>query len=149
MFEALQVDRSAYGRRTLCSWTDAGWRSLLVQQYDDFPVVDEVSLPPVEDQVIVLVTGGQSIIESDSSGRWRSARYGSGEIGMTAPGRATRLRWRSISDEQIRTTHVYLPGRLMKRVASELWDRERPWPDFLSDRDPVLIGLDLGGVGAP
>jgi len=138
MFEARQVDRSAYGRRTLCSWTDAGWRSLLVQQYDDFPVVDEVSLPPVDDQVIVLVTSGQSIIESDSAGRWHSARYGRGQIGMTAPGRPTRLRWRSISDEQIRTTHVHLPGRLMKRVAAELWDRERPWPDFLSDRDPVL-----------
>jgi AraC family transcriptional regulator len=148
MFEALQLDKTAYARRTLCSWTDAGWRSLLVQQYEDAPVSEEISIPPVDDHTIVLVTSGQSIIESDSGNRWRSARYDRGQIGMTAPGRATRLRWRSISDEQIRTTHVYLPGRLMKRVAGELWDRDRPWPDFLSDRDPVLEQMVLAVAAA-
>jgi AraC family transcriptional regulator len=148
MFEALQLDKTAYARRTMCSWADAGWRSLLVQQFDDDPVVDDVALPPVDDQVIVLVTSGRSMIESHSGGRWHSAWYTPGQIGMTAPGQPTRLRWRSTSDDQIRTTHVYLPARTIQRVAGEVWGRERAWPDFLSNRDPVLEQMVRGLASA-
>ena len=129
MSESPQHDKSAYARQTLCSWTDAGWRSLLLCWYDDAPVAEEISLPPVDGQVIVLVTHGQSIIESESGGRWRSAWYVPGQIGMTAPGRPTTLRWRSTSDEQIRTLHLHLPSRVLNRVAGELWGRAEPvWP---------------------
>ncbi|MEV4312594.1 AraC family transcriptional regulator [Actinocrispum sp. NPDC049592] len=138
MFEALQLDKSPYGTRTLCSWADAGWRSLLVQVYDDRPVVEEMCLPAIEEQGVVLATHGRSIMESSSDGRWRSAWYEPGQIGMTAPGRPTRLRWRSTTDEQLRSVHVYVPARVMKRVAAELWETDREWPDFLAGRDPLL-----------
>ncbi|WP_232665999.1 helix-turn-helix domain-containing protein [Pseudonocardia sp. TRM90224] len=153
-FAALAFDSSAYSRRTFCSWADAGWRSMLVQVYDDDPVVEHVELPPSGDQHLVLMLGGPSTIESGIDGRWRHATYVRGDLGMTAPGRPTLVRWRATSDEPISTLHAYIPHETLRRIADELWHGAYPQADALSITDALLeqtlLGLlDAARAGAP
>ncbi|WP_432945532.1 AraC family transcriptional regulator [Kribbella sp. CA-253562] len=149
-YEALDMDVSQYARRTFCSWTEPGWRSVLLQGHEDAPLAEEVCLPPIGDQHLVLVTEGDVLMESHADGAWRSARYTPGQIGLTAPGRSTRLRWRSRT-ARTTTLHLYLPGELMQRVALELWDRddtEARQPDALAITDPVVEQVLLGMASA-
>jgi AraC family transcriptional regulator len=148
-FEALEVDQSGYSRQVFSSWHEAGWRSLLVRRFDDAPEVEDVTIPPS-----VLVTSGRAKIESCVDGRWRGAGYLPGSIGMTAPGRPTRLRWRSTSPEPIGRLHVHLPGSTLRRAAAEMWGGELPEADALAVTDPlleqVMLGLaDAAATGAP
>lgn len=117
------------------------WQSVLVRSVVN-PAEAEIQLPPVDDQVIVLVTAGTTTIESRSGGPWQRADYGPGRIGMTAPGHATHLRWRGT--EPTFTTHVHLPGSLIDRTAIELWGRNANRlgrPDALATDDPVLASV--------
>ncbi|GAA1218036.1 AraC family transcriptional regulator [Pseudonocardia alaniniphila] len=153
-FDALELDESAHARRMFCSWEQAGWRSLLVRRFDDDPVVEQVEVPPSDDQQLVLVTSGRMAIESGADGRWRNARYAPGSIGLTAPNRLTRLRWRSTSPEPISRLHIYLPGSVLHRVADEVCPHEAPRADSLALTDPVLMQMMLAlanaaAAGAP
>jgi AraC family transcriptional regulator len=139
VYQALDFDHGGHSRPTFCSWNDASWRSLLLELHDAAPVVDDYSLPPIREQHLVLVTAGNAWMESHSNGKWRGARYTPGQIGMTAPGRPTRLRWHS--DNGQKTLHLYLPGSLMQRVGLELWDRDgigSRQADALAFTDPVV-----------
>ncbi|GAB2651572.1 helix-turn-helix domain-containing protein [Kribbella swartbergensis] len=144
-YEALEHDLGQHARRTFCSWTDTGWRSVLLQVHADRPVTEDFFMPPIRDQHLVLVTAGDGRMESHSESRWRSAHYRPGQIGLTAPGRPTRLRWRSTVG--LTTLHLYLPGSLMQRVGLELWGRdgvESRQPDALAVTDPVVEQVLLG-----
>ncbi|MGV9367920.1 helix-turn-helix domain-containing protein [Amycolatopsis sp. NPDC003731] len=130
--------RVRFGRR---------WSSLALRLLDNV-VEAELDLPPVDEQVLVLVSAGTKTIESRHGSRWRSAEYGPGSIGLTAPGHATRLRWRG--DGRTLTTHVHLPAALIDRTALELWGRNADHlgrPDALAVRDPVLASV-AGALGA-
>lgn len=116
-------------------------RSLLVRHVVNAEEA-ELQLPPLDDQVIVLVTAGTTTMESRSGGVWRRADYGPGRIGMTAPGHATHLRWRGT--ERTFTTHVHLSGALLDRTAVELWGRDATRlgrADALATDDPVLTAV--------
>ncbi|ONI78529.1 hypothetical protein BWI15_01265 [Kribbella sp. ALI-6-A] len=148
-YEALELDLGQHARRTFCSWTDSGWRSVLLQVHEDASVVEEIFLPPIGDQHLVLATAGDAWLESHANGGWRSARYMRGQIGLTAPGRATQLRYRSTVG--MTTMHLYLPGELMQRVGLELWGRYRldsHQPDALALSDPVVEQIMLGMASA-
>jgi AraC family transcriptional regulator len=152
-FQSLDLDQSAYADRTFCSWHEAGWRSVLLRRFDDHPVADDVYLPPTDDQHLVLVTAGESTIESFGAGGRRRAQYVPGQIGLTPPGVPTRLRWRS--DVSPRTLHLYLPARLMARTGRELWGSEEAPSsrlDALAITDPVveqvMLALDAAAAAA-
>lgn len=145
VFGALTFEQSDVARLRLCSWRDNGWTSLLVQLVDNAEVADEFVLPAIDQQALVLVTEGTKVIESRHGSRWLRAEYGPGQLGMTAPGHVTHLRWRGA--ERTRTTHVYLPAGLMDRTAAELYGRDAavlPRPDTLGVRDSVLSAVVKG-----
>lgn len=146
MFGALTFDQSVSKLR-LCSWRDNGWTALLVQLFDNAEVVDELRLPPTDEQALVLVTEGAKTIESRQGARWLRAEYGPGRLGMTAPGCPTQIRWRST--ERTLTTHVYLPAALIARTGAELYGRNAKFlrsPDTLSTEDPVIAAV-VSGLG--
>ncbi|MFB6720899.1 helix-turn-helix domain-containing protein [Kribbella sp. NPDC056345] len=148
-YEALELDHGTHAQRTFCSWTDTGWRSVLLQVHDDAPDAVEFSLPPIAEQHLVLATAGDAWLESHADGGWRSAHYTRGQIGLTAPGRSTRLRYRSTAG--MTTLHLYLPGSLMQRVGLELWGGDRlasHQPDALAVTDPVAEQVILGLAAA-
>lgn len=148
---SLALDKSGYSRRIFCSWQEAGWRSLLLRCFDKDPVADDVVLPPTPDQLIVLVTGGEAVVESWDGGRWRRGAYVPGQIGLAAPGCATRLRWRSTSDAVLKTLQVWLPGLVIERTAQDLWGRSESSfsrPGALLTADPLLEHVLIGLAGA-
>lgn len=141
MSEAVPFDPGAAARVRLCSRRDNGWSSVLVRLLDNAEVA-ELDLPPVDDQIVVLVGQGSTTIESRHGARWRRAGYGPGSIGLTAPGHPTRIRWRGT--ERTQTTHVHLPGTLVDRTALDLWGRDAGRlgrPDALAVEDPVLASV--------
>ncbi|WP_410671716.1 helix-turn-helix domain-containing protein [Amycolatopsis sp. cmx-4-68] len=141
MPEASTSDPGAAARVRLCSRRDNGWSALLVRLLDNAEEA-ELDLPPGDEQVLVLVTAGTKTIESRHGTRWWRADYGPGSIGLTAPGHATRIRWRGPG--RTLTTHVHLPAALMDRTALDLWGTDAARlarPDALSVEDPVLASV--------
>jgi AraC family transcriptional regulator len=139
--EALTFDPGAAARVRLCSRRDNGWSSMLVRLLDNAEEA-ELDLPPIGDQIIVLVSQGTTTIESLHGAHWRRADYRPGSLGMTAPGHPTRIRWRGTN--RTLTTHVHLPGALVDRTALDLWGRDATRlgrPDALAVEDPVLASV--------
>ena len=140
-----EVDLEPFATLRSCSRRDAGWSSLLVRTYRNASEAEDVASPPVDDQLIVLVTGGAIDFASHSGGRWRRAPYRVGSIGMTAPGRPSRLQWRSSGEHT--TTHVHLPGSLLQETAEDLFGRDPEragLPDALLVEDPVVAAVVTG-----
>jgi AraC family transcriptional regulator len=146
-FGALAFEQGAVARLRSCSWRDNGWRSLLVRSFTNIEVAEELVLPAIDEQALVLITEGNTIIESRSAARWNRAAYGPGRIGMTAPGNTTHIRWRG--PEPVLTTHVFLPAGLIDRTAAELYGRdaaEVSRPDTLAVDDHLLAAM-IKGLG--
>lgn len=62
------------------------------------------------DLTIVVATRGEHNIDVLSAGRWRSAVYQTGAVGLTRGGETTRLRWRNRRPlTPFRTAHLYVP----------------------------------------
>jgi AraC family transcriptional regulator len=102
----------------------------------------ELHLPPGDHQSIVLVNTGVHTIESRHGSRSRTANYGPGKIGLTAPGQPTDIRW--CGTERSITTHIEIPGALIDRTCVELWGRDAARlgrPDALAVEDPVLSSV--------
>lgn len=136
--ESLHAHKSLSGTQTSCSWT-AGWRSLLLRGYVDPPEVEEMTTTETPDHLIVLVTAGSCEIESYDRGQWRSASYRRGHLGMTSPGQAARLRWKSKKPHH--TLHLHLPSGTIETVAEELIassSYSTLLPNLLSQTDPVI-----------
>jgi AraC family transcriptional regulator len=93
MISSIEAYRYLRATMTECS-QKAGWRSLLLRAYDDPPVAEPFTTPPTKDHLIVLVTKGTCNVEGLYRGKWQTANYGPGSLGMTAPGEEVTLRWR-------------------------------------------------------
>lgn len=146
MFQSLDLDQLPFSDRTFDSW-EHGWRSLLLRRFTYRDQLDVVTIPPVAEQLISLMTRGSSIVESRASGRWASARTVSGTLSMTAPNRPAHLRWRAVSPEPIESLELHLPAGTTVRLVEELWDRDIgqvAMPDELATTDPVLEQTMLG-----
>ena len=136
---SINVDRSPFATTTFCSWRDSTWRSVLLQLLDNRAVIDEMELSASGDQLLALGVSGRARIESAEGGRWRSANFAPGQVGLTAPDRPTRLRWRSSVVHQ--TLLVSLPGRSLEDAAEQLWGRSLTaagLPDTLATTDRVI-----------
>ena len=137
-------------RLVFCSRREVSWTSLIVRRVADVAVVEDLVLAPVDAQHLVLPTRGRKSVESYVDGRWRRRSYGPNQIGMTAPGRPTRLRWTSTPDEPLETLHVYLPGEAFRRTALQVWGDDH-LPEHgacLPLPDPVLAQVILGLAAA-
>ena len=123
----------------LCSWP-AGRRSRLLRGYDEPGTVEEFTTAPTTDQLIVLVTDGRYPIEVRHHGRWRTAQYEVGSLGMTAPGEEATLRWRNGFPTS--TLHLHLPGQTIRSAAEALWNRDPQkvaMPNALKYEDPTIL----------
>ncbi|MGK9235339.1 AraC family transcriptional regulator [Inquilinus limosus] len=140
---SLSAHERLQGSMNLCSWR-AGWRSLLLRGYDEPEVVEDLVTAPTEDQLIVLVTQGNCLIEGWYVGRWQAARYGRGAIGMTAPGEAVRLRWRE--GRGLQTLQLHLPAATLADVTrlDPASPAEVRLPNQLMRPDPVIEAVLLG-----
>jgi AraC family transcriptional regulator len=152
---SLHAHQYLNGAMAFCSW-QAGWRALLLRRYDDHPPeVEELTTPPTADQLIVLVTGGSCNIESFADGRWHSATYRPGHLGMTAPGESAKLRWRGAEGHS--TLQLHLPRATIEDARNELHGGSSgrvSLPNKLAQHDPVISEVMLAleraaRLGAP
>ena len=72
----------------------ATWRSLSLERVPEPARTEDLRFPPADVQRVVLLLEGTKTIESWSGRSWRRAEHRPGTLSLTAPGRATRLRWR-------------------------------------------------------
>lgn len=126
----------------LCDSVEAGWHSLLLRGYLE-PLEAEITTPATPDHLVVLVAGGMCRIESRRNRGWHSANYRPGDLGMTAPGYAAELRWKS--GEPHRTLHLHLPTQTVAEAAAELHagSGAGALPNLLSQTDSVVAGTVL------
>ncbi|WP_394893295.1 hypothetical protein ACG873_17115 [Mesorhizobium sp. AaZ16] len=105
-------------------------------------------IPGTPDPWIVLMTGGKRTVEVRDGKRWRKAKSGPGQIGVTSPGTTTEICWRSESSAPVETIHLHIDSGFFRRVAAECG---RGNPDAieitnaLSESDPLIERL-LGAV---
>ncbi|HEY6923905.1 MAG TPA: AraC family transcriptional regulator [Steroidobacteraceae bacterium] len=131
------------------------WTSLLLRRFEVEANADEIDVPPVPDQLIVLLKKGGGDMERFSRGSWQRARKIPGSITLTAPHEATRLRWSGKVRHQL--LHVRVPAATMNAAAAEMRDRgltPNPYPHLLLSHDsmisPLLLALEQAIVsGAP
>lgn len=149
---SIGLDKSEFADMRWCSWQHSGLRSVLLRQFDSHEAADDVRVAATDDQLLVLVTAGHADVEAGSAGaRWRHSRHVPGRLAMTAPGRETRLRWRTTSAQVMQTLHLYVPGQAFRRVAEQTWAREistDDLPDTLGTTDPVVESMMLGLAAA-
>ena len=142
MFTRLPHEGAHWATCSLSSLDRTNWASVLAYQLDCDPVADNVNLPALPDQMVMLVTAGSTTIESRAGGKWRRSVYGPGTVAMTPPGQATHLRWRGT--DRIRTIQVYLPGPVTDQVALEMYGQDSAGvsrPHALATEDPLIAQI--------
>ncbi|MDT0321752.1 AraC family transcriptional regulator [Streptomyces millisiae] len=144
MFDSSDFDLRPYAgfdmagvvRRTYCSWSDAGWRSVLVQCFAHAPEAEALPLPGVADLHLVLCTGGEAVMRTThGGGRAAKRRWVSGRLELMVPGRSSVRSYRAAS--ALRTVQVHVPRAVVERTAAELGG---PGPDF----EAMAAGLGGG-----
>jgi AraC family transcriptional regulator len=144
LVRSVDARRHLKATMTACS-SQAGWRSLLLRAYVDPPVVEELTVPPAADQLIVLVTRGATEIEGRHAEGWCRAQYRPGSVGMTAPGQECQLRWQG--DTSHSTLQLHLPEATTRSIWRDLSNGDAPLPELpnsLHSKDPFLERIMLG-----
>jgi AraC family transcriptional regulator len=121
LIQSLKAQQHLRGSMTACSWK-AGWRSLLLREYEGPCNAEEFTTLPTPDHLIVLVTGGSCTVEARHQASWHKAHYRVGSIGMNAPGKAATLRWRGESKHH--TLQLHLPSTTVAGAFEELTGRD-------------------------
>ena len=137
MIHSSEAYRHLPGKMSLCGQA-MGWRSMLLRAYRE-PEEAEFVTAPTADHLIVLVRRGGCAMESFSRGEWRTATYRVGDVGMAAPGQASRLRWRGSRSHD--TLQLHLPAGVVEEVTREVCTQRGAavhLPNPLSARDPVV-----------
>ncbi len=146
-----KASRKRPGQKILCS-TKPGWRSLLVQTYEQPSFVDRYETLASPDFLIVLVERGRYEIESLSSGSWKKAVYHPGTAGITAPLTTNCLRWHSSSEENSQVIRTYIPPSFFEEAVEEFrkaGSKQRlQCEDVLAFRDPQVTATVHSLVGA-
>ncbi len=116
---------------------------MLARVFDEPSIAEEFVTEPTPDVMVGIVLTGTYRIESRSARGWRSALYGPGAVGATAPGHEDRLRWTAPAGERRSSIHVHLPHALLARTAEDLRVRgtAASIPNSLLLDDPVTAGL--------
>ncbi|MDT0466648.1 AraC family transcriptional regulator [Streptomyces gibsoniae] len=129
------IDMTTYVRRNYCSWTDANWRSLLVQSFAHARQVEHLLLPGTSDLHLVLCTAGQAVMQVGSGGPWAKRRWTAGRLELMVPGRSTVRSYAATS--ALSTIQVHIPQAVIKQTVTQLGARE---PDF----EAISAGLVTG-----
>ena len=135
-FDAAEVQLPA-ARQS--SSDDLPWRSVLARTYLERPHADEFTTLPTTSLLVVLITGGVYAIESRNGRRWAGTVYRTGSAGLTAPGNASTLRWRSMGREPMTSLHLYLaPDLFVDVVDGRRAATVQSLPDALAADDPTV-----------
>lgn len=134
----------ALRNRLLATSVEAGWTSCILDHVEGYRAADPHETHATPDLTVVAATRGAHDFAVYRSGRWRSAIYQTGAVGMNAANETIRLKWanRSLHDP-FRTAHLYVPGGFLTEAAELV---RRPGQRLSADISSILV-LE-GGVAA-
>ncbi|MEU0469244.1 AraC family transcriptional regulator [Amycolatopsis sp. NPDC006131] len=141
-------DMDRFVRQTFCSWTHAGWRSLLVQRFEHVPVAEDLALPGAADLHLVLPLSGRAEMERSVGGRPVRVPWIPGRLQLSVPHQPSVSRYRG--DESMRSVQVHLPRDTVDTVAAQLGgtvDHEA-MAASLTEGDPLLEAA-VRAIGFP
>jgi AraC family transcriptional regulator len=122
--------------RKLADSAGCGWRHMVAGLYREEPVTDTFRTQAVPEALVVVVTSGTYRIESAKGGRWTSAHYHPGAVGLTAPGNSSVLRWQATSSLPLESVQIRLSAALVEDIRQTLPASSPAFPDVLQLDDP-------------
>lgn len=106
--------------KVLASSADTGWEALLLDHVEGRGTSETFETLPTDDLTIVGAIRGRHQVEVFGQGRWRSAIYHPGSVGMTPSGETVKLRWQALDPGQcFEMAHLYLPRALIEGSQEE------------------------------
>ncbi|MET8814713.1 helix-turn-helix domain-containing protein [Streptomyces sp. NPDC004549] len=118
------IDETQYVQRSYCSWSDAGWRSLLVQSFMHARQVENLLLPGTSDLHLVLCSQGEAMMRVSSGGTATRHRWRPGRLELMVPGQSTLRSYTATSvlstiQVHIRRTDVEQAARRLRKSVSD------------------------------
>lgn len=97
------------------------WNHLLIQTHQEPMQVAPVQIKPVPDPQLILLLSGAMRMSLTANGSVRQYSAKPGHLFLTPAHRESyELRWTSLSDQPIRTLHLYLTNSLLLQTAVEV-----------------------------
>ncbi|WP_165423520.1 AraC family transcriptional regulator [Ktedonosporobacter rubrisoli] len=127
---------------------ERGWEDLMVRFYHEPADLEETIFPGSADIYLVLITSGAvQAAERDLDGPWSTQLIQAGDWYLSpAGGGPYALRWKSLSDEPLKTLHLHLSADVFRRMVQQVGDRD-PQRVILQEltgfQDPLLTQLAL------
>ena len=140
--QSLAAAAARPGKKLVCS-SEGGWRSILLQTFEQPSSVDNFQTMASPDYLIVLCLRGQYDIESWSAGSWNFGRYTPGIGGVTLPGTQNLLRWRGKTSATSTILRLSIPNHYfseaMERLRDSGYKHSLRLPDTLLLRDATTF----------
>ena len=111
------------------------WKDVALRSYHYCG--QDVIVPPMRDFLLVSYSAGSTPMQRRFDGRWKRETLGPGAASLLTRAQKAYWNW----EDPIDVTHVYLSGRLVADVASEVMDcsvSEVMLDDVLRTDDPVM-----------
>jgi AraC family transcriptional regulator len=99
---------------------ELGWRHVLARAYVDPPETDGFTTMPTDDLLICVTLRGTYKVECQRAKGWSWAIYRPGAVGLTAPGTASSLRWKSTLSEPLHSLHIHLGRDNLEQIAAAM-----------------------------
>ena len=135
-----------YPIREVCGSSALGWQKLRAGVFREDAVTDTFETVSVPELLVVVVTSGTYRIESARGGRWDSAFYHPGSVGLTAPGCTSVLRWARDGPDPLESVHIRISPDLLVETAEAMSVTGPVLADALSLDDAFVsaTGVALG-----
>jgi AraC family transcriptional regulator len=137
------------GRKILSS-NAVGWRSVLLQTFEQHGRVERYENRTSEDHIFLLCMSGEKQLESRVDRSWRKSLSRSGISASVAPHVQNRFRWNVTSPHCAQMMKLFIPQQIFEGAREEYrragLKTSGALPDFVEFDDPVLfsIGKSLG-----
>lgn len=115
-----------------------GWDGVRLRGYR-YPALD-VSIPPMQDCMIVVYKDGATPMNRRCSGSWLREQVNPGIVSLLTHAAPSHWRW----SEDVEVTHLYLSPAALAKVAEEAYQRDVRGVellDVLRAEDTVLAGI--------
>lgn len=120
---------------------ELGWRGVLARAYVDPPQTDGFTTTPTDDLLICVTLRGTYKVECQRPKGWSWAIYRPGAVGLTAPGTASSLRWKSALSGPLHSLHIHLGRDNLEQIAAAMSinDVAGRLPDVLLANDEFTL----------
>jgi AraC family transcriptional regulator len=120
---------------------ELGWRGVMARAYVDPPETDGFTTMPTDDLLVCVTLRGTYKVECQRPKGWSWAIYRPGAVGLTAPGTASSLRWKSTLSGPLHSLHIHLGRDNLERIAAamSISDVAGRLPDVLLVNDEFTL----------